>query len=162
MTEIQMSASREEYRAMVAEHSEAIEVIHEKFMEVVKRICQQHDDKELSGANAKLKIGLANAKQKRLIVNLIGNPLVTDGSTELPGRSKTLTNSFKVKAATAKHLMSQLTEEVNSIFTCVPQASVSVYVEISADFPQGDTHQFIMAGYENTTKLEFKNTLVLS
>ena len=153
MTEIEMSASRETYRAMMEEHSEAIEVIHEKFMEVVKRICQQHDDGELSGAQAKLKVGLACSKQKRLVKNLIGDPSVIDDGAEQCGRSKTLTSTFEVSAATAKIRMIQLSDEINSIFSCVPQASVKVCVEISDDFPQGDTHQFILAGYENLTDL---------
>ena len=96
---------------------------------------------------------MACSKQKRLVKNLIGDPSVIDDGAEQCGRSKTLTSTFEVSAATAKIRMIQLSDEINSIFSCVPQASVKVCVEISADFPQGDTHQFILAGYENLTDL---------
>ena len=150
LTELQMSASREAYRATVAKHSETIELIHEKYMEVVKTICQQHDNGELSGANAKTKVGLATAKQKRLIKNLIGEPSVITYDSEQHGRSKT-NSSFVVNAVTTKILMSQLSENINSIFATEPHASVIVSVEICADFPEGVSSAFILSGDEKTT-----------
>ena len=150
LTELQMSASRDAYRATLSKHSETIEAIHEKYMEVVKRICQQHDNGELSGGNAKTKIGLASAKQKRLIKNLIGEPSVITYDSKQLGRSKT-SSSFVVNAVTAKILMSQLSENISSLFATEPHASVIVSVEVCADFPEAVSPAFILSGNEKTT-----------
>jgi hypothetical protein len=51
----------------------------------------------------------------------------------------------------------QIAEEIISVLTADPQATVQVSVEIHADFPAGASEQIKRAVSENAASLGFKN-----
>jgi len=67
-----MKAAQAERRKLMEVHQEGVDTLYEVFMDVVKRICQEHSDGLLEGNQAACKIGLAKVKNKRLINQLIG------------------------------------------------------------------------------------------
>jgi predicted AAA+ superfamily ATPase len=62
-----------------------------------------------------------------------------------------------VKAATAKMRLVQIAEEIITLLTSDPQATVTVTLEIAADFPNGVSETTKRAVSENATSLGFKN-----
>jgi hypothetical protein len=65
--------------------------------------------------------------------------------------------SAEVNAATAKMRLVQIAEEIISVLASDPQATVTVSVEINADFPGGVSDQIKRAVSENAGSLGFKN-----
>jgi len=93
----------------------------------------------------------------------LGSGTTPPGPTQTPGVSPTATakpRSFHgtadVNAATAKVSLVQLAEEIISVLSSDPNASVNVTVEISADFPQGASEQVKRAVSENARSLGLK------
>ena len=63
----------------------------------------------------------------------------------------------EVNAATAKMRLVQIAEEIITLLTSDPQATVKVSVEIAASFPEGVSDQIKRSVSENATSLGFKN-----
>ena len=74
-------------------------------------------------------------------------------------KAHTFITTAEVNAATAKMRLVQLAEEIVSVLAADPQASVTVSLEINANFPGGVSDQVKRAVSENMTSLGgFKNT----
>lgn len=87
-----------------------------------------------------------------------GRPLKS-GSKPPPLQPKahTFIGTAEVNAATAKMRLVQIAEEIISVLTGDPQATVTVAVEITAEFPSGVSDQTKRTVSENATSLGFKN-----
>jgi hypothetical protein len=77
------------------------------------------------------------------------------GPSPLP-KAKSFHGSAEVAPAAAKMRLVQIAEEIISILTTDPNASVTVTVEISAEFPDGVSDQLKRAISENADTLGFK------
>ena len=75
----------------------------------------------------------------------------------LPTKAKTFIGTAEVNAATAKVRLVQIAEEIISLLTSDPQATITVSVEINAQFPAGVSDQIKRAVSENAASLGFKN-----
>jgi hypothetical protein len=73
-----------------------------------------------------------------------------------PARAKSFQGSVDVPAATAKMKLVQIAEEVVSLLTSDPNATVRVTIEITAEFPNGASDAIKRAVSENATSLGFK------
>ena len=71
--------------------------------------------------------------------------------------AQTFIGTAEINPATAKMRLVQITEEIISLLVSDPQASVSVTLEITADFPAGVSDQIKRAVSENATSLGFRN-----
>jgi hypothetical protein len=65
--------------------------------------------------------------------------------------------TVEVNAATAKMRLVEIAEEIITLLTSDPQATVKVSVEIAASFPDGVSDQIKRSVSENATSLGFKN-----
>lgn len=74
-----------------------------------------------------------------------------------PTKAHTFIGTVEVNAATAKLRFAQIAEEIISLLASDAQASVTVSVEINAEFPAGVSDQIKRAVSENATSLGFKN-----
>lgn len=74
-----------------------------------------------------------------------------------PAKAHTFIGTVEVNAATAKLRLVQIAEEIISLLMSDAQASVTVTLEISADFPNGVADPIKRAVSENATSLGFKN-----
>jgi predicted AAA+ superfamily ATPase len=72
-------------------------------------------------------------------------------------KAHTFIGSVDVNAATAKMRLVQVAEEIISVLASDPQATVTVSVEIAAEFPGGVSDQTKRAVSENASSLGFKN-----
>ena len=72
-------------------------------------------------------------------------------------RATSFIGTADVKAATAKMRLVQIADEIISQLTSDPQATVTVTLEIKADFPNGASDQIKRAVTENANALSFKN-----
>jgi predicted AAA+ superfamily ATPase len=72
-------------------------------------------------------------------------------------KAHTFIGSAEVNAATAKMRLVQIAEEIVSVLATDPQATVTVSVEINAEFPSGVSDQIKRAVSENAGSLGFKN-----
>jgi predicted AAA+ superfamily ATPase len=72
-------------------------------------------------------------------------------------KAHTFIGSADVNAATAKMRLVQIAEEIISVLAADPQATVTISVEINADFPSGVSAQIKRAVSENAGSLGFKN-----
>jgi predicted AAA+ superfamily ATPase len=72
-------------------------------------------------------------------------------------KAHTFIGSADVNAATAKMRLVQIAEEIISVLAADPQATVTISVEINADFPSGVSDQIKRAVSENAGSLGFKN-----
>jgi uncharacterized protein len=82
-------------------------------------------------------------------------PSIPPGSGAPKARS--FIGTADVKASTAKMRLVQIAEEIIAVLTSDPQATVTVTLEISADFSGGVPDQIKRAVSENATSLGFKN-----
>jgi len=78
------------------------------------------------------------------------------GDTAAP-KSHSFIGTAEVKAATAKLRLVQIAEEIISLLTSDPQATVNVTLEITAEFPNGVSETTKRAVSENAANLGFKN-----
>ena len=73
-------------------------------------------------------------------------------------KARSYVGTAEVNAATAKMRLVQIAEEIISVLVSDPQATVTVTVEIAAEFPNGAPDHVKRAVSENTTSLGgFKN-----
>jgi hypothetical protein len=79
----------------------------------------------------------------------VSQPLATAKPTLFHG-------SAEIPAATAKMRLVQLADEIVSVLSSDPNASVRVVLEISAEFPNGVTDSVKRAVSENAKILELK------
>lgn len=77
--------------------------------------------------------------------------------TNAPKKAHTFIGTVDVNATAAKMRLVQIAEEIINILMSDPQATVTVSVEINADFPAGVSDQLKRAVSENATSLGFKN-----
>lgn len=82
--------------------------------------------------------------------------LVTTPGPGLP-KARTFIGTAEVKASTAKVRLVQIAEEIISLLTSDPTATVNVTLEITAEFPAGVSDTTKRAVSENATSLGFKN-----
>ncbi len=89
----------------------------------------------------------------------VREPLTPYGTEAGPTAAKahSFIGSVDVNAATAKMRLVQIAEEIVSLLASDPQATVTVSVEIAAEFPSGVSDQVKRAVSENATSLGFKN-----
>lgn len=71
-------------------------------------------------------------------------------------KSKLFHGSVQVNPSTAKMRLVQVADEIISLLTSDPNATVNVTLEIHADFPAGASDQIKRAVSENAASLEFK------
>jgi hypothetical protein len=81
---------------------------------------------------------------------------VVSTGTGLP-KAHTFIGTADVKAATAKVRLVQIADEIITLLTSDPTATVNVTLEITADFPAGVSETTKRAVSENATSLGFKN-----
>lgn len=79
-------------------------------------------------------------------------------STTGPGlhKARTFIGSVDVNAATAKMRLAQIIEEVVTLLASDPQATVSLTLEITAEFRSGVSDTTKRAVSENAASLDFK------
>lgn len=82
--------------------------------------------------------------------------VVTTPGSGLP-KAHTFIGTAEVKAATAKVRLVQIADEIITLLTSDPTATVNVTLEITADFPAGVSETTKRAVSENATSLGFKN-----
>ncbi len=80
----------------------------------------------------------------------------TDSTVKAPLKLKTFHGSIPIKPATAKMHLLQVAEEIISILTADPNASLEITLEINAEFPNGASDQVRRSVSENATSLGFK------
>ncbi len=87
-----------------------------------------------------------------------GEPPVTllNIGTRTGGRPKSFRGAVDVDAALAKSKLNTIAEEIISILTSDPTASVRVTLEIDAQFPEGASDNTRRAVSENAGSLGFK------
>jgi predicted AAA+ superfamily ATPase len=79
------------------------------------------------------------------------------GLSPIPSKSRSFHGTVEVTPATAKMRMVQIAEEIVSVLTSDPNASVKVVVEISAEFPNGAKDAVKRAVSENARSLGLKS-----
>ena len=79
------------------------------------------------------------------------------GPSPIPSKSRSFHGTVEVTPATAKMRMVQIAEEIVSVLTSDPNASVKVVVEISAEFPNGAKDAIKRAVSENARSLGLKS-----
>ena len=84
-----------------------------------------------------------------------GEKLVGSGHTS-PAKAKSFLGTVVVPSATAKMKLVQIAEEIVSLLTSDPNATVQLTVEITADFPSGVSDAIRRGVSENATSLGFK------
>lgn len=82
---------------------------------------------------------------------------VTITPTSLPANPKSFHGSVEVPPATAKMRLVQIAEEIVSVLTSDPNATVRLVVEISAEFPDGAGDSVRRAVSENARNLGLKS-----
>ncbi len=71
-------------------------------------------------------------------------------------KTKSFHGSIQINPSTAKMRLVQVAEEIISVLTSDPNASLDITVEINADFPSGASDQIKRAVTENAASLGFK------
>ncbi len=71
-------------------------------------------------------------------------------------KAQSFHGSIQVKPNAAKVHLVQIAEEIISILAADPNASLSITLEISGEFPSGASDQIRRAVSENATSLGFK------
>lgn len=84
-----------------------------------------------------------------------GSGTADNGSTQ-PAKSKSFHGSIQIKPNTAKVHLVSIAEEIISLLTADPNATLDITLEINADFPNGASDQTKRAVSENATSLGFK------
>ena len=82
------------------------------------------------------------------------------GPTPGPGpapKAHTFIGTAEVNATAAKMRLVQIADEIISLLTSDPQATLQVTLEITAEFPAGVSDQIKRAVSENATSLKLKN-----
>ncbi|WP_287106664.1 ATP-binding protein [Mesorhizobium sp.] len=82
---------------------------------------------------------------------------VTPTSTAAATRPKTFYGSAEVPPATAKMRLVQIAEEIVSVLSTDPNATIRLVVEISAEFPEGASDSVKRAVSENARSLGLKS-----
>ncbi|HLX77589.1 MAG TPA: hypothetical protein VKR27_01805, partial [Acidimicrobiales bacterium] len=72
-------------------------------------------------------------------------------------KAHTFIGTVDVKASTAKMRLVQIAEEIITLLTSDPQATVTVTLEVTAEFPNGASETTRRAVSENAASLGFKN-----
>ncbi|NUQ73302.1 MAG: ATP-binding protein [Polyangiaceae bacterium] len=78
------------------------------------------------------------------------------GAVSTARKAKAFFGAVDVNASTAKMKLVSIADEIISVLASDPNATVTVTVEISADFPEGASDQTKRAVSENATSLGFK------
>jgi len=73
-----------------------------------------------------------------------------------PAKPKSFHGSIQIKPNTAKVHLVSIAEEIISLLTADPNASLNITLEINAEFPNGASHQIKRTVSENATSLGFK------
>jgi len=84
-------------------------------------------------------------------------PPLPDPPPVVTPKAHTFIGTVEVNAASAKLRLVQIAEEIISLLAADPQATVTVNLEINAEFPAGVPDQVKRAVSENATSLGFKN-----
>lgn len=86
-----------------------------------------------------------------------GTGTITPPAPTATSKAHSFIGTAEVNAAAAKMRLVQIVEEVISLLASDPQSSVTVRLEISAEFPNGASDQIKRAVSENAASLGFKN-----
>jgi hypothetical protein len=74
-----------------------------------------------------------------------------------PPKAHSFIGTAEVNAATAKMRLVEIAEEIISVLVADPQATVTVSLEITAEFPNGVSEQTRRIVSENAGSLHFKH-----
>ena len=80
-----------------------------------------------------------------------------DDSQPTTTKARRFFGSVDIPAASARMSMGQVADEVIQLLCSDPEATVSVSIEISAEFPEGASDQIKRAVSENANALKFTN-----
>ena len=78
------------------------------------------------------------------------------GPTVTPAKARSFHGSVEINATLAKSRLNTIAEEIITLLTADPNATVKVTLEIAADFPNGASDTTKRAVSENATNLGFK------